>query len=291
MGKASKGKLKQRKKNVEKTPTRSVPNWPLLSLALIGTGITGYLTASTWTGQAVAGCTVGSGCDVVLNSRWATLFGLPTSLWGFLTYAGLAGIAFIKRSDIHWKLAWVVALFGVSYSVYLTTVSVTELEVTCPYCISSATLMFAILGTVIYQWPRNLPGFSWRSWLLRTVPVVLVIVVALHLHYAALSAAPVAQEDPQVRSLAEHLAKTKAKFYGAFWCPHCKQQKALFGASVGRLPYIECSPQGRRGPEARVCRLQGIRSYPTWIIKGRRYEGLLSLGQLAYYSGFEGEVP
>jgi hypothetical protein len=33
----------------------------------------------------------------------------------------------------------------------------------------------------------------------------------------------------------------------------------------------------------------GIRSYPTWIINGRRHEGLLTLKEVAEYSEFKGE--
>ena len=49
---------------------REGPNWPLFILALIGMGLTAYLTYTAWQGKEVAGCTVGSACDVVLNSRW-----------------------------------------------------------------------------------------------------------------------------------------------------------------------------------------------------------------------------
>jgi glutaredoxin len=84
------------------------------------------------------------------------------------------------------------------------------------------------------------------------------------------------------------LAKTDAKFYGASWCPHCTQQKTIFGSSASRLPYIECSPAGRKGPEATVCKKLNIRTYPTWIINGQRREGILTAEDLAQYSGFEG---
>jgi hypothetical protein len=30
----------------------------------------------------------------------------------------------------------------------------------------------------------------------------------------------------------------------------------------------------------------GIRRYPTWIVRGQRYEGVLSLDELARASGF-----
>lgn len=53
------------------------------------------------------------------------------------------------------------------------------------------------------------------------------------------------------------------KFYGAFWCPHCQAQKALFGSSVKLLPYIECStPDGNS--QNQVCNNAKIESYPTW---------------------------
>src|SRR6266850_7210428 len=69
---------------------RAGPNWLLFGLALLGMALSGYLTVSAWQDKAVAFCTQGAGCDVVLNSRWSTLFGMPTSFWGFLTYALLA---------------------------------------------------------------------------------------------------------------------------------------------------------------------------------------------------------
>jgi len=289
MAKKSRRKNRQAKAVAEPPALRAIPNWPLLGLALIGMGLTIYLTASTWTGQEVAGCTVGSGCDVVLNSRWGTLFGLPTSFWGLLAYASLGGISFIKRVDVHWKLAWIVALFGVFYSVYLTSISFIKLDAACPYCLTSLSLMLASLGTVSYQWPRELSGFSWGSWTLKTVPAGLILVLALHLNYAGIGSETTAvAEDPKLRAFAEHLEKANAKFYGAFWCPHCEEQKAMFGSSAHRLPYIECSPQGRRAPQATLCRVMSIRSYPTWIINGRRYSGRLSLKELARHSGYNG---
>ena len=30
-------------------------------------------------------------------------------------------------------------------------------------------------------------------------------------------------------ALTQHLKQVGAKMYGAFWCPHCQEQKQLFG--------------------------------------------------------------
>jgi glutaredoxin len=94
-------------------------------------------------------------------------------------------------------------------------------------------------------------------------------------------------EDPWVRSLAEYLSKSDAKFYGASWCPHCAQQKELFGASVKRIPYVECSPGGPQAPSASICKEKNITTYPTWIINGQRYTGVQTLDALAQLTNFK----
>ena len=94
-------------------------------------------------------------------------------------------------------------------------------------------------------------------------------------------------EDPMVRALAEHLADEGAEFYGASWCPHCQEQKRLFGASADRLPYVECSPGGQGTPQASACAAAGVRQYPTWFIGGRRFEEVLTLPRLAELTGFQ----
>lgn len=77
------------------------------------------------------------------------------------------------------------------------------------------------------------------------------------------------------------LGEKGAKFYGAFWCPHCRNQKNIFGKSSKNLPYIECSTPDGNGQLA-VCAEAGIESYPTWIFSdGSKENGELTLEKLA----------
>lgn len=77
------------------------------------------------------------------------------------------------------------------------------------------------------------------------------------------------------------LSEKGAKFYGAFWCPHCRNQKNIFGKSSKNLPYIECSTPDGNGQLA-VCTEAGIESYPTWIFSdGSKENGELTLEKLA----------
>lgn len=72
-----------------------------------------------------------------------------------------------------------------------------------------------------------------------------------------------------------------AIYYGAFWCPNCKNQEALFGRSARLLPRVECSaPDGKS--QLPVCREANIEGYPTWeFAGGERVTGTQSLEQLS----------
>ena len=268
---------------------RPGPNWPLLAASSLGIALTGYLSWAALSGGAVQGCSAGGGCDIVLTSRWATLFGLPTALWGFLAYTGLAAIAFVRRTDKQWSYAWTAALFGASYSVYLTVVSLTILESACPYCLTSLGLMLATLAIVVVQRPVETARRSWLGLVGGRGVLAALVILVLHANYVSPQAEPSGPEDPKIRALAEHLTEAGVLFYGASWCPHCQEQKLLFGASAGRLPYIECSPAGPNTPQAPSCNRAGVQSYPTWVINGQAFAGrVLSLAELAEISRFPG---
>lgn len=74
-------------------------------------------------------------------------------------------------------------------------------------------------------------------------------------------------------------------FYGAFWCPHCQNQKKLFGKSFGKLNSIECSTPDGQGQLA-VCKDKNITGYPIWEFSdGSREQGELTLEKLAEKTG------
>jgi len=272
---------------VETAAIRTAPNWPLLAVSGAGMLLTGYMAWTALGGEPVKGCGIGSGCDIVLNSEWSKLLGLPTAFWGFLTYSILAATEWVKEADRHWRYAWTISLFGLLYSAYLTTVALTMLHAACPYCLTSFGLMLAAFILVTWQRPAEIPGFSWPNWLLKTATAPVVLILILHLSYTGVIEGFTTPEDPIARPLADYLTKTGAKFYGASWCPHCQQQKHAFGSAATRLPYIECSPLGQGSPQAAVCKDAKIDSYPTWVVNGERIEQVLTLKELGDKSGFK----
>jgi thiol-disulfide isomerase/thioredoxin len=93
------------------------------------------------------------------------------------------------------------------------------------------------------------------------------------------------QQSTKLDGFASCVAEKGATFYGAFWCPHCQAQKALFKRSSRLLPYVECSqPDGKTQTQA--CIDKGVKSYPTWhFADGSEQTGTMSLAQLAEKTG------
>lgn len=91
--------------------------------------------------------------------------------------------------------------------------------------------------------------------------------------------------------LAQCIKDSGAVFYGAFWCPHCKSQEALFADAGPALPYVECSTPDGNG-QTFVCKEQGIKSYPTWkFTDGSELTGEQSFKTLAEKTGCSAALP
>lgn len=268
---------------------RPLPNVPLLVPALVGVGLAGYLTAVALLDTTPLACDLGSGCDAVQSSRFASFAGIPTAAWGAVAFAALVTTALaVRNARTHWLLALGLSSTALAVSLYLTAVSIFEIGATCLWCLGSLAAVATCFGVTVHQRPRAALPLGLGRPIAAIAAVSALLVGGLHLHYRGAFDPAFGPEDPQLRALASHLDAIDARFYGASWCPHCEDQKELFGASAHRLPFVECSTGGPGTPQTPPCIEAGIRTYPTWIIRGERHLGLLSVNQLARLSGFGG---
>ena len=289
---AKKSKKKAKHQAPSEKPASGAPStasavnrdWPIIGLAVVGCLLTLGLTWVKLNQASLPYCDAGSGCDVVQNSRWSTLFGLPIALWGFLTYLFIA-IAAWRSSTRAKSWRWVVlfATLGLSVSLYLTAVSVFEIKAMCTYCTVSLVLMSLIFLLTLLREQRQ----RFAGWHVGSAFAGVLSAAFLFLHFQGVFSPAAGPEDPYLKALAIHLEESGAKFYGAYWCPHCQLQKSAFGASAKRLPYVECTPKGPKGPRDTDCLTAQIAGYPTWIIDKRRIERAVLPTQLAKLSGFE----
>jgi len=93
-------------------------------------------------------------------------------------------------------------------------------------------------------------------------------------------------KDHKYDSFARCLASKNAKMYGLYWCPHCADQKEMFGASFRNVPYVECAMKDKPGELAPACKAAGVKLFPSWQFAGEQpREGVLSLEALSDKTG------
>jgi uncharacterized membrane protein len=296
-----------------KRSTPWIHRWsrPIMAgVASLGAIVTAYMTYTKLTGSSTA-CPI-EGCNIVLSSPYASVFGLPLALFGYLAYGAMAAFAVAPmllnsphqkrlREDVElWTgffLFWG-ATAMVVFSGYLMLLLAFVIKAVCIYCLISA-LCSATLFVL------SIAGRDWEdiSQLFFGGIITLIVMGIGSFGLFAISNPQFAQAQKTTESeeftvetssgeseiaLAKHLNQVGAKFYGAFWCPHCQNQKQMFGnEAMEFVPYVECSPPDRRGRTA-ACEAAGIQSYPTWIINGQTYNGVQALEKLAQVTGYQG---
>ncbi|MEH2394517.1 MAG: vitamin K epoxide reductase family protein [Nostoc sp.] len=320
---------------IRRRSTPWIHRWsrPLIA-AIAGCGAltTGYLTIEKLTGNSAA-CVAQAGvkgCNDVLSSAWATVFGQPLALFGFLAYTSMVVLALAPlavnreqnkqpRSNLE-NLTWLLLLAGAIamsvFSGYLMYLLAFQIKATCPYCIGSALFSLSLLVLTII-------GRTWEDVgqiFFTAIIVGMVTLIGTLGVYAGVN--PVADNpaestsgqpvkisfDPNKKEpkpgvgweitttsgeaeiqLGRHLTNIGAKEYVAWWCPHCHEQKLIFGQEAYKeIAKVECASANNPNVIADECKAAKIEGFPTWIINGTRYSAVQNLEELAKVSGYTG---
>ncbi len=125
--------------------------------------------------------------------------------------------------------------------------------------------------------PQKDPAF--RRKLIIGAVIVLVLGGAYYVAYH--------QHAHKYDEFARCLTRKGVKMYGAYWCPHCTEQKELFGASFKHAPYVECGVPGTTAKLSDACADAAIKHFPTWQFPpvGDRVEGVIPLQDLSFRTG------
>ena len=84
---------------------------------------------------------------------------------------------------------------------------------------------------------------------------------------------------------AKCLASKQAKMYGLYWCPHCAEQKAMFGKAFQYVPYVECAIKDSHDLAA-ACTAAGVKLFPSWQFgTNKPIEGVFPMEELSDKTG------
>ena len=108
--------------------------------------------------------------------------------------------------------------------------------------------------------------------------IIMSLLLISILVLAACSGPKLAPATPEVENLAKCLTEKGAVFYGTEWCPHCQDQKKLFGTAMEFITYVDCDKNRD------ACVDAGIQGYPTWVIGNERLTGTQQLYKLSQVS-------
>jgi uncharacterized membrane protein/glutaredoxin len=279
-------------------------------------------------GCAVGAQSAGGGCGGVLDSAYAYPLGRsgpPLSFFGCLGYLAMAifalGPLFVnaetnkgQRKQLEnwtWRLLLMGATAMAVFSGYLMYVLATDLKTVCYYCIGSAIMSVSLLVlTVIGRDWEELGQIFFTAIIVGTITIVGTLAIYANINSDTAvepgqrTPIPEPTTNPQPPigweitttsgeaeiALANHLKAIGAKKYGAFWCPHCYEQKQLLGKEAFKeLTYVECDPQGNNS-QTQACVDAKIQSFPTWVINGKTYPGVQLPEKLAEISGYKGPM-
>ncbi|MEZ5427712.1 MAG: vitamin K epoxide reductase family protein [Pyrinomonadaceae bacterium] len=126
---------------IEKTGGGFLSKLPILAaaVALIGLADSVYLTVKHFTGEKVP-CSIVSGCEQVLTSEYAEIFGIPTAAFGALAYFAAFSLAVMTLYGDRrmWTLFGVQTVIMLLFTIWLFYLQAFVIGAFCQFCLLSA---------------------------------------------------------------------------------------------------------------------------------------------------------
>ncbi|MBU6323682.1 MAG: vitamin K epoxide reductase family protein [Patescibacteria group bacterium] len=135
--------------------------WLILLLTFVGIADAAYLAESETTGTPLV-CNIQglTGCNVVAQSEYSRLFGIPVADYGVAFYAVLFALAALEVALVAVAIRRTIqalALVGVLTSAVFVYVQLALIHAICIYCMASAfiSLLIFICSLPLEHWPSK----------------------------------------------------------------------------------------------------------------------------------------
>lgn len=121
----------------------------MLLLSFLGIADSWYLYQSAATDTALS-CDIGAGldgCNIVAQSPYSQLLGLPLALYGvgfFSVLFVLSAVLLVVRTRSLYRVLYLLSLGGAAASVVFLFIQFAIIKALCIYCIASAGIVFLL---------------------------------------------------------------------------------------------------------------------------------------------------
>jgi uncharacterized membrane protein len=124
--------------------------WIAVILSLVGIADAVYLTVHHYTGEQVP-CGVTGGCEMVLSSSYATVYGIPLAFFGAIAYFVAFSLALLTAFGNFklWNLFGLQVTLMACFSAWLIYVQAYQIQEFCQYCLVSAGVCFSLFITFL----------------------------------------------------------------------------------------------------------------------------------------------
>ncbi len=128
-------------------------DWIIAFLALMGLAVSGYMLYIE-TAQVTAICGPVSDCNSVQQSEYSHLFGIHLSVFGVIAYMTILLIWIIvhfsseKIANLGRLILFMLTLFGILFSIYLTFLEPFVIGASCIWCLASAIIMTTLFWRI-----------------------------------------------------------------------------------------------------------------------------------------------
>jgi len=133
----------------------------LLVLAFLGIADSWYLAQSALDGAQLV-CNIASlnGCNVVAQSEYSRVFGIPLAMFGVVFYGLLfvaASIMLTVPTRLLYRSALILGILGALASFYFLYLQLVVIKALCIYCVASLVISVLICGITYWLWKRFAP--------------------------------------------------------------------------------------------------------------------------------------
>ena len=233
-----------------------------------------------------------------------------SSLAGVITYSSILLLSIFlslniispkeKLNKLIWWLIFLISCASSVFSFLLLNIMFLKIKAYCFFCILSAILSISIfIISMIGAKFESREPMIYRGFIVALTVLIGGLIwsnnvdpsnaIDVSNNAEKVSPAITTSSSPQKVKFAKFLTDNNFKMYSAYWCPHCHDQKQLFGEkAVNELTVVECAQDGKDN-QYKLCKEKQIEGFPSWEINGEIYSGVKDLNDLAIMTGYEGD--